>query len=72
MRKFGKSIDNRLIAGKPQENGGNGMTNFDWRLMKARKRMQRRREARILQHIKKGAAVAVLGITAALSLGLHL
>ncbi len=48
------------------------MTSFDWRLMKARKRMQRRREARILQHIKKGAAVAVLGITAALSLGLHL
>ena len=45
------------------------MNDFEWGVMKARKRMQRRRDAALICRIKKAAIIAALGMAAALSLG---
>lgn len=45
------------------------MTDFDWCIVKAKKRMRQRKDARILRGIKKAAIIAALGITTLISLG---
>ena len=45
------------------------MNDFDWSIMKVRKRMRQRKDRNIINTIKKAAIIAALGMTAALSLG---
>ena len=46
------------------------MDNFAWGLMKARKKMQRKRDRAIIERMKHGTIIAAIGISAALSLGM--
>ena len=45
------------------------MTDFEWSLMKAKKRMKRRRDERIMCRIKKAVLIAAIGATAIISMG---
>ena len=45
------------------------MNDFEWSLMKAKKKMQRKRDQTIIGKLKRGAIIAAVGISAVLSLG---
>lgn len=45
------------------------MDNFAWGLVKARKKMQQKRDHMIADKLKRGTIIAAIGISAALSLG---
>lgn len=45
------------------------MNDFEWSLMKAKKKMQQKRDHAIIDKLKRGAVIAAVGISAALSLG---
>ena len=45
------------------------MDNFAWCLVKARKKMQQKRDRAIIEKMKRGTIIAAIGISAALSLG---
>ena len=45
------------------------MNNFDWSIMKARKRMRQRKDRSVIRGLKKAAVTVAIGATAALSLG---
>ena len=45
------------------------MNDFEWSLMKAKKKMQRKRDHAIIGKLKHGAIIAAVGISAVLSLG---
>ena len=45
------------------------MNDFDWSIMKVRKRMRQRKDARIICRIKKATIIAALGMTTLISLG---
>ena len=45
------------------------MNNFEWGLVKARKKMQQKHDHAIIEKMKRGTIIAAIGISAALSLG---
>ena len=45
------------------------MNDFEWSLMKAKKKMQQKRDHAIIDKLKHGAIIAAVGISAVLSLG---
>lgn len=46
------------------------MDNFAWGIVKARKKMQQKRDRAIIERVKHGTIIAAIGISAALSLGM--
>lgn len=45
------------------------MNHFEWGIVKARKKMQQKRDHMIVDKLKRGTIIAAIGISAALSLG---